>query len=105
LGTSFLQGFDKLLVYNIVSNIRTFYRDYGLKIGGASVSQDMAKRFKKSKEMDTFTAALRNLEKTVGENFESLDSQLLKNYQTMTKLMTKGVLDAFIPQLNTIGTL
>jgi hypothetical protein len=38
LGTSFLQGFDKLIVYNLVHHMRAFYRDYGLHIGGASVS-------------------------------------------------------------------
>jgi hypothetical protein len=65
----------------------------------------MAKRHRKSKDMSTLTEALYNLEKSTGENFETLDGQLLKNYQTMGKLMTKEVLNIFVPTLDTIGKL
>jgi hypothetical protein len=65
----------------------------------------MAKRHRKSKDMDTLSKALQNLEKSTGENFETLDGQLLKNYQTMSKLMTKEVLNTFVPTLDTIGKL
>ena len=85
--------------------MRAFYRDYGVHIGGASVSQDMSKRYRKSKDMATLSEALFNLEKSTGENFETLDGQLLKNNQTMSKLMTKDVLNIFVPHLDTIGKL
>lgn len=40
LGTTFLQGLDKLITYNIVNKINFFCRDYGLYIGGGGVSDD-----------------------------------------------------------------
>lgn len=47
LGTSFLQGLDKLITYNIVNELRQFYRDYSLLIGGGSFSEELLKKFKK----------------------------------------------------------
>ena len=41
LGTQFLQGLDKLIVYNLVSELRMFYRDYSINIGGGSVPQEL----------------------------------------------------------------
>lgn len=38
LGPTFLVGLDKLIVYNIVAEIRSLYKEYGLVIGGGSVT-------------------------------------------------------------------
>ena len=105
LGTSFLQGFDKLLVYNIVHELRIFYKEYGATIGGGSVSLEMAKRLKRSKDTVTFTEALRNLEAQLRSNFESLSPQLLKNYQTMTKYVTPQIANTFLPRIDRLGKL
>jgi hypothetical protein len=47
LGTVFLQGLDKLLVYNIVHQLRSFYKNYGLIIGGGNITVEMKKKFEK----------------------------------------------------------
>ena len=39
LGTSFLQGLDKLVTYSIVSELRKLCRNYGLLIGGGFISE------------------------------------------------------------------
>jgi len=41
LGTTFLQGMDRLIVYTIVSEVRRFQRDYGFIIGGGTVSEEL----------------------------------------------------------------
>jgi len=40
LGATFLQGLDKLIVYNTVSELRKFCRNYGLLVGGGGVSEE-----------------------------------------------------------------
>lgn len=47
LGTTFLQGLDRLIVYSIVSELKKFQRDYGFIIGGGSISEDLRIRGKK----------------------------------------------------------
>lgn len=46
LGTQFLQAFDKLIVYRIVSELRTFYRDYSINIGGGSMPPELQQKFR-----------------------------------------------------------
>ena len=41
LGTQFLQGLDKLIVYRMVSELRAFYREYSIHIGGGSLSPEL----------------------------------------------------------------
>lgn len=41
LGTQFLQGFDKLIVYKMVSELRAFYRDYSITLGGGSMPLEL----------------------------------------------------------------
>jgi len=53
LGTIFLQGLDKLIVYNIVSNLRRLCSNYGLFFGGGNVTVEMKKKFEK-KEASNF---------------------------------------------------
>lgn len=45
LGTVFLQGLDKLLVYNIVYELKAFYKKYGLSIGGGRATFEEKKKF------------------------------------------------------------
>jgi WASH complex subunit strumpellin len=47
LGTIFLQGLDKLIVYNIVANCRRLFSNYGLFFGGGNVTVEMKKKFEK----------------------------------------------------------
>jgi hypothetical protein len=65
----------------------------------------MAKRNRKTKDFATLTEALSNLEKNIGNNFESLDGSHLKNYQSMTKFITPEVLSTFVPRIDMIGKL
>jgi len=39
-----LVGFDKLIVYNIVAEIRSLYKEYGLVIGGGSVTKKLKEK-------------------------------------------------------------
>ena len=45
LGTVFLQGLDKLIVYNIVSELRIFYKNYGRIFGSGELTDEMKKKF------------------------------------------------------------
>lgn len=47
LGTTFLQGLDRLIVYTVVSETRRFQRDYGFIIGGGTVSEELRVKGKK----------------------------------------------------------
>jgi len=47
LGTTFLQGLDRLIVYTIVSETKKFQRDYGFIIGGGTVSEELRLKGKK----------------------------------------------------------
>jgi len=45
LGTVFLQGLDKLIVYNIVSELRIFYKNYGKIFGKGELTDEMKRKF------------------------------------------------------------
>lgn len=47
LGTTFLQGLDRLIVYTLVSETKKFQRDYGFIIGGGTVSEELRLKGKK----------------------------------------------------------
>ena len=40
MGTQFLQGLDRLIVYNIISDTKRFQKDFGFIIGGGAVTVD-----------------------------------------------------------------
>ncbi len=61
LGTIFLQGLDKLIVYNIVFSLRRLYSNYGLFFGGGNISVEMKKKFEK-KEASLFIQDIRKLD-------------------------------------------
>lgn len=56
LGTTILQGLDKLIVYNIVNQLRRFYFDYGVYMGGVKLSKT---------DMETYNAKLKDMPKFV----------------------------------------
>jgi hypothetical protein len=62
LGTTILQGLDKLIVYNIVNQLRRFYFDYGVYMGGVKLSKN---------DMETYNAKLKDMPKFV-ENMKVL---------------------------------
>ena len=39
-----MQGLDRLIVYNIVSETKRFQREYGLTFGGGLVSDEIRKK-------------------------------------------------------------
>ncbi len=60
LGSQFCLGLDKLLVYNIVSELRMFTRSYGLYNGGGGVSDDFRVKGKQhNKALELIQKALR----------------------------------------------
>lgn len=67
----------------------------------------MNKRLSKDvpKEMGAFADSLKRLESELGFNFESLNPQVLKNYQSITKMVTPYVAGQFVTKLDTIGKL
>jgi WASH complex subunit strumpellin len=66
LGTTILQGLDKLIVYNIVNQLRRFYFDYGVYMGGVKLSKN---------DMETYNAKLKDMPKFV-ENMKVLTNQI-----------------------------
>lgn len=76
LGTSFLQGLDKLIVFSIVSEINKFCRFYGLQIGGGGVSED--KRTKGNKMNKQLLQQLKAFDDEVSENLGNLNPIYLK---------------------------
>lgn len=104
LGTTFLQGLDKLVVYNLVNELRQFYRDYSLLIGGGNFSQEVQQKFKK-KETKQLQDALRQSEQVLNANLENLDDNHLRTYNNLIKLMPIQVVQTILPRLLTIGKL
>jgi len=50
LGTQFLQGFDKLIQYKITSELRSFYRDYSINIGGGSLPPELQAKWRQAED-------------------------------------------------------
>ena len=71
MGTTFLVGLDRLITYNIVNRVNSFFRDYGLHIGGGGISENkraMAKVFNKD-----FHKNLKELDDELGANIGNLN--------------------------------
>lgn len=75
-----------MVAYNITAELRSFYRAYGLLIGGGTVTKEMQKKFAK-KEVHQVVPELRQMEKYINGNFESLDKTHYANYVRMSKVM------------------
>ena len=103
LGTVFLQGLDKLLVYNIVFQLRSFYKNYGYIIGGGDITPEMKKKFEK-KEAAFLVKDIREVHGFINGNFENLNEQHLTNYNKIQKQIP--VFQEFLmPYILTIGKL
>mmetsp|Transcript_36878 Transcript_36878/g.35601 ORF Transcript_36878/g.35601 Transcript_36878/m.35601 type:complete len:432 (+) Transcript_36878:1676-2971(+) len=83
LGATFLQGLDKLIVYNIVSELKKFQRNYGLYIGGGGISEE--KRAKGKKQVHQLIQELARFDAEVSKNFGSLTPHYAKRYGELTK--------------------
>ena len=83
LGSQFCLGLDKLLVYNIVSELRMFTRSYGLYNGGGGVSDDF--RVKGKQHNKALLNAFKQFDDSVSENFGNLDPNFFKNYTSLIK--------------------
>lgn len=104
LGTSFLQGLDKLITYNIVNELRQFYRDYSLLIGGGKFSPEVLKKFK-VKEMQNLQDDLKQYDPLLSGFIENLNPQHAKVYQQLAKRIPIQVSQTLLPRLQTIGKL
>ena len=71
LGTTFLQGLDRLIVYTIVSETRKFQRDYGFIIGGGTISEEL--RLKGQKWNQQLIQTLMQFDQTISVNFQALN--------------------------------
>ena len=83
LGTTFLQGLDRLIVYTIVSETKKFQREYGLIIGGGTVSDEH--RLKGRKHDPKLAQALREFDQQTSGNFQALQPQQARAYQGLAR--------------------
>lgn len=82
LGTQFLQAFDKLIEYKLVSELRTFYRDYSINIGGGSCSAEIQRRMIPEENVN-LVRKIRAFDKLINGNFESLSMETLTHYYAL----------------------
>ena len=104
LGTTFLQGFDRLCCYRLTSELRQFYRDYGLQIGGGNIAKELQAKYQ-TREQKALIETLIGLEKEIKGNFESLSLEHMKNYTALMKMITPAMFGTFLPRMQTIGKL
>jgi WASH complex subunit strumpellin len=73
LGTTLLQGLDKLIVYNLMKNLRAFYFDYNIYMGQIKLSKAEMEQFNpKLKDLPPYMDSLKQFEKNLNGNYESL---------------------------------
>lgn len=102
LGTTFLQGLDKLTVYSIVSELNKFCRFYGLQIGGGGISED--KRAKGNKSNKQILQQIKAFDDDVSENYGNLNPMYLKQYAQLIKTI-QPLYQTFLPSIIQIGKL
>jgi Hereditary spastic paraplegia protein strumpellin len=83
LGTTFLQGLDRLIVYSIISEIKKFQRQYGYMIGGGSVSEDM--KFKGKMYNQQIKENLVQFDNEINQNLQAINPDAAKKYQIIAK--------------------
>jgi hypothetical protein len=66
--------------------LRRLFSNYGLFFGGGNISADIKKKFEK-KEAVQFIQEIKNLDKMLQGNFESLNEVFYKDYIRLTKMM------------------
>lgn len=104
LGTQFLQGFDKLIVYKLVSELRKFYRQYSIDIGGGSYTNELQEKYT-TRERQTLVEAMRSLSKQIKGNYEALDARTVASYMNIVKLLHPKMVQQLVMRLQTIGQL
>lgn len=77
-----MQGLDKLIEYRMVSELRTFYRDYSINIGGGSMPRELQQRYRLP-ENQNLVNKLIAMDKLINGNFESLSVDILQNYMAL----------------------
>ena len=104
LGTIFLQGLDKLIVYNLVASLRRIFSNYGLFFGGGNITVEMKKKFEK-KEALLFIQEIKKLDDRINGNFESLElSFLTDGYMKLLKQMPQ-FMEVLMQEILTVGKL
>ena len=104
LGTTLLQGLDKLIVYNLMKNLRAFYFDYNIYMGQIKLSKaDMEQFNPKLKDLPPYMDSLKQFEKQLNGNFESLSDNHMVFYQNMVKNMNPKMASDFCKRISLIG--
>jgi len=103
LGTSFLQGLDKLIVFNIVAQLRRMFSNYGHFCNNGLVTFETKKKIEK-KEIMQFVADIRKLEQQLNGNFENLNEAFLTEIRRLTKQMV-NYQELLMPEIITVGKL
>ena len=98
LGTQFLQGFDRLIVYKLVSELRAFYRDYSINIGGGSMPPELQQRYRLP-ENQNLVNKLRAMDQMVGGNYESLSVETLTQYYALLQMVKPRLISTFLPRI------
>ena len=105
LGTQFLQSLDKLIIYKLVSELRAFYRDYSINIGGGSMPQELQQRYR-TPENQNLVNKLKAFDRMINGNYESLSMDILQNYYALfSQLVKPKLIQTFLPRIQTIGKL
>ena len=99
-----MQAFDKLINYKIVSELRQFYRDYSINIGGGSMPPELQQRYRLP-ENQNLVNKLMGMDKHIGGNYESLSTELLQNYYALMQMVKPRLITTFLPRIQTIGKL
>lgn len=102
LGTTFLQGLDRLIVYTVVSETRKFQRDYGFHIGGGTVSEEL--RVKGKKQNFQLMQALSQFDAVISPAFEALNPNAVPRYKLL-KQQTTNISSQFLPMIVKVGKL
>ena len=74
---------DKLIVYRIVNELRSFYRDYSINIGGGSLPPELQARYRQP-ENTNLVNKLRAMDKQISGNFEALNKDYLDSYNAIS---------------------
>lgn len=76
LGTTFLQGLDRLIIYNVISQTKQFQRQYGLTVGGGAVSEEHKLKGKLFNEQ--VKDLLVEFDRGVSTNFQAVNPQIAR---------------------------
>jgi len=98
LGTQFLQGFDKLVVYRLVSELRAFYRDYSITLGGGSMPPELQAKHRLP-EYTQLINMLRGFDQHIKGNFEGLSSEVLGSFTAIVRMIKPRLVSLILPRV------